>query len=201
MASSIGTGQNRVVSDAADDVARAAKALQQAERELGSAVATARAQGVTWQQVADVLGVSRQAAFKRFGHAVDPATGEQLVPAPTADVAALAEQVFGHVAAGQAQWVRERMTQAAARGLTRRVIKQVWAEVLASYGQLERIEASGHSIDGEPLADGPVPLPAVGRLVLHLEAGECWAHVLVNRDGRISGMVVRPAGAPETWPL
>ncbi|GAA1388357.1 hypothetical protein GCM10009599_01390 [Luteococcus peritonei] len=182
-------------------VARAARELERAERGLGAAVARARAEGATWQQVAEVLGVSRQAAFKRFGHAVDPATGEQLVPAPTADVAGLAVEVFEHIARGEADLARERMTQACARELTRGRIEAVWREVVAGYGALEELSSSGHHLDGEAVDGHQVPLPAVGRVELRLEAGECWGHVLVNRDGRVSGMVVRPGGMPETWPL
>jgi hypothetical protein len=43
---------------------------------LRLAVDLARAAGRTWQELGEVLGVSRQAAFQRFGHPVDPPTGE-----------------------------------------------------------------------------------------------------------------------------
>jgi hypothetical protein len=38
----------------------------------------ARAGGRTWQELGDVLGVTRQAAFQRFGHPVDPRTGKPM---------------------------------------------------------------------------------------------------------------------------
>ena len=38
---------------------------------------SARTQGHTWQEIGDVLGTSRQAAFQRFGRPVDPRTGEE----------------------------------------------------------------------------------------------------------------------------
>lgn len=37
------------------------------ERELGTAVAGCRAEGWAWQDIADVLGVTRQAVQQRFG--------------------------------------------------------------------------------------------------------------------------------------
>lgn len=40
------------------------------------AIDRARSAGHTWQELGDLLGVSRQAAFQRFGHPVDPRTGE-----------------------------------------------------------------------------------------------------------------------------
>ena len=36
-----------------------------------SAIENARRLGATWQQIADALGLTRQAAHKRFGRAVD----------------------------------------------------------------------------------------------------------------------------------
>jgi hypothetical protein len=45
---------------------------------LRLSVELARAAGRTWQELGDVLGVSRQAAFQRFGHPVDPRTRERM---------------------------------------------------------------------------------------------------------------------------
>ena len=49
--------------DALAKVLGALDQLELAEREL---VAGSRLEGATWQQIADVYGVTRQAAFKRF---------------------------------------------------------------------------------------------------------------------------------------
>lgn len=45
---------------------------------VASAVEQARDAGCTWQDIGDVLGVSRQAAFQRFGKPIDPRTGETM---------------------------------------------------------------------------------------------------------------------------
>ncbi len=45
---------------------------------LRLSVDLARAAGRTWQELGDVLGVSRQAAFQRFGHPLDPRTGQPM---------------------------------------------------------------------------------------------------------------------------
>lgn len=45
----------------------AAKAVETADAELDAAVAAARAAGDTWDAIGVALGVSRQAAFQRFG--------------------------------------------------------------------------------------------------------------------------------------
>jgi hypothetical protein len=49
-----------------------------AAQALRLSVDSARAAGRTWQELGDVLGLSRQAAFQRFGHPVDPRTGEPM---------------------------------------------------------------------------------------------------------------------------
>jgi hypothetical protein len=46
---------------------RPAAALQDAEEELHSAVAAARDAGDTWDMIGVALGVTRQAAYQRFG--------------------------------------------------------------------------------------------------------------------------------------
>ena len=49
-----------------DAIEEYAALLDEAERELRTAVATARAAGASWADVAARLGVSRQAAWERF---------------------------------------------------------------------------------------------------------------------------------------
>ncbi|RFU42810.1 hypothetical protein DZF91_04670 [Actinomadura logoneensis] len=48
-------------------VAAAAEAVRRADDHLRAAVETARSSGTTWQEIGDVLGITRQAAFQRFG--------------------------------------------------------------------------------------------------------------------------------------
>lgn len=48
-------------------VAAAVKLADLAHQTLAELVAQARRMGFTWQQIGDILGVSRQAAFQRFG--------------------------------------------------------------------------------------------------------------------------------------
>lgn len=48
----------------------AAQAAAQAERALVLAVRQARAEGVTWQAIGDLLGVTRSAAHQRFSKLV-----------------------------------------------------------------------------------------------------------------------------------
>ena len=59
-----------------DQLGETVVALRDAELARDRAVAAAVADGVTWAQIAGVLGVSAQAAHKRFRWVrVDPGTG------------------------------------------------------------------------------------------------------------------------------
>ncbi|MFC5179987.1 hypothetical protein [Actinomadura harenae] len=53
--------------DALAGVAAAAEAVRRADDRLRGTVEAARASGRTWQEIGDVLGITRQAAFQRFG--------------------------------------------------------------------------------------------------------------------------------------
>ncbi len=53
-------------------VAAAVKLSDLAHQTLSELVAQARRMGYTWQQIGDVLGVTRQAAFQRFGQSEEP---------------------------------------------------------------------------------------------------------------------------------
>lgn len=50
---------------------------------MAAAVQQAREAGRTWQEVGEVLGVSRQAVFQRYGKSIGPRTGETVTNKPT----------------------------------------------------------------------------------------------------------------------
>jgi hypothetical protein len=59
-----------------------------ANEALQGAVDRARDAGHSWREIGEVLGTTRQAAFQRFGHPVDPRTGTPMshdVPTDAAD--------------------------------------------------------------------------------------------------------------------
>ncbi|WP_034488280.1 hypothetical protein [Actinomadura oligospora] len=58
--------------DAPAAVAAAAEAVRRAEDHLRGTVGTARSSGLTWQEIGDALGITRQAAFQRFGRPNEP---------------------------------------------------------------------------------------------------------------------------------
>lgn len=182
-------------------VERAAAALRHAEEDLRESVRVARASGATWQEIADSLGVTRQSAFKRFGHDIDPQT-ERPASAPTRlDAGALAGEVAGLLAAGDLDGVHARMTQACARALGKRVLRDFREDLIDVHGPLERVVfTSSHDPDGSVLEGPEVTPPAVGRAVVQHAHSTLVAHATVNRHGRITGLTIR-LGEAESWPL
>ena len=52
---------------------RAAVARARGERQIVDAVTSARAKGISWQRIGDILGTSAQAAQQRYGTVVESA--------------------------------------------------------------------------------------------------------------------------------
>lgn len=174
-------------------IGAAAERFQLAEARLHETVLRARNTGHTWQQIGEVLGISRQAAFKRFGRPTDPETGAPLATGPLIDAADIAEKVFTWIAAGEYDRVREQMTHACARQLTKVRVMETWKDVIARVGALEGF--TGHqarTADGDTLDGEPSPGPLVARVVLRHEAGEMAGHVSLNRQARVDGLLIAP---------
>jgi hypothetical protein len=154
-----------------------------AEAALQAAIDRARAAGGSWRDIGEVLGTSRQAAFQRFGHPVDPRTGAPMrhdVPPGVADVAVA---VFSRHNEGRFERIRSDFDEHLRQRLTADRLAAGWASVIAMFGQLERI--------GEPFArqtadDTLVDVP------LHFEAGDARGIVRFDADGKIAGLAIRP---------
>ena len=154
-----------------------------AEAALQAAVDRARAAGPSWRESGDVVGTSRQAAFQRFGHPVDPRTGQPMTSTvSSADVQRATEFVARFTAC---EWeavvgefagvVRERVdANRLARG---------WAQTIGMFGSYQ--------------GAGPVsPVPAgddTGIDVrLEFEAGEAMLYVRFDHEGKIAGLRLHP---------
>ena len=61
-----------------DQVQAATELAALAAAALQLSVQQARAAGRTWQEIGELLGVSRQAAFQRFGRPADPRAGADM---------------------------------------------------------------------------------------------------------------------------
>jgi hypothetical protein len=156
-----------------------------AEAALQAAVDRARAAGQSWRDIGDVLGTSRQAAFQRFGHPLDPGTGQpmtRLVPPEvaqraTAFVASFTEGRWDQVLAEFNDAMRERHDPA--------LLGTGWASMIGMFGSFE----SMGKVVPVPAGNG-----AVVDVLLHFEAGEAMLFVRFDPDGKVAGLRLHPPG-------
>jgi hypothetical protein len=154
---------------------------------LQEAVDRARATGHSWREIGDVLGTTRQAAFQRFGHPVDPRTGapvtKDIPPAAVdravATVSALTEGRWDEVSRDFSATMRERS------GPER--LASGWAHTVGLIGHYEGM--------GEPFAHRAGDNTVV-EIPLHFEAGEAVGRVIFDEAGEVAGLWLRPASAP-----
>lgn len=170
--------------------------LELARAGLQAAVDAARATGHSWADVAAALGVTRQAAFKRFGRPNDPRTGKPMTSTTTVStVVTFTERVFTLLDAGQYDPVRDLMTPATARTLTRQAVLDVWAAAIAEVGHLVTCrDTRAELTDGTVLgADESVLGLVIGSTVLECEAGELVGRLALNDEQQLIGLLVVPS--------
>jgi hypothetical protein len=185
------------VSDRADRLAAvrtAQQAVAAARDELQLVVDRAHSEGASWADIGAALAISRQAAFKRFGHPRDPRTGHRMTPVDPTPLVALTERVFALLDGGDHLALRELMNDRTARELTGDVVLGTWAQVVAESGNLTGCrETRLESSDGTLLNPSEATLGlVVGHTTIDCEAGEWWGRVAFDADQRISGLLVVP---------
>jgi hypothetical protein len=163
----------------------AARELSAATGEaLQEAVDRARAAGHSWREIGDVLGTTRQAAFQRFGHPVDPRTGAPMstdVPPGTADRAVAIVTCLT-----EGRWEdarRDFNARMRERGDAERLAGG-WARTVGMIGRYEGM--------GEPFARRAGDHTVV-EVPLHFEAAEATGRVIFDDDGKVAGLWLRPA--------
>ncbi|MDY5402893.1 MAG: hypothetical protein SPG34_00945 [Trueperella sp.] len=123
-------------------IQQAHQVINVAERQLEDAVAAARNAGASWADIGGTLGVSRQAALKRFGSATSPFTGETMTATPTQDLIPIAGTFLRHIADGDADAATTMIHPQVRKQLPWSAIAPIWEAVLAEYGAFERFEDS-----------------------------------------------------------
>lgn len=169
--------------------------LRGSHARLSELVSIARAQGVSWQAIGDALGVSRQAAFKRFS----TDQGETMTE-PTTDLSARTSSVFAQLDAGDYDAVRADMTYACGRALTKRKLMGVWDEVRSASGRLEEcVDATVRTADGSTavsrFANRHLSTGAIVQVTLRHEATDWIGRVAYNGSGKITGIIIAPPGS------
>jgi hypothetical protein len=156
-----------------------------AEAALQAAVDRARSAGQSWREIGDVLGTSRQAAFQRFGHPVDPRTGEPMSRAvsPTtlehvaAFVASFTDGRWDEVLAAFDEFMRDHHDPA--------LLASGWAQMIGMFGSYKSMGEIGPVQAGDS---------TVVDVLLHFEAGEAMLWARFGPDGKVSGLRLHPPG-------
>lgn len=174
---------SRVLTEDGDDAAttiRHALGIQAAAGDVvRSVVHQARDRGTTWQTIGDLLGVSRQAAFQRYGKPIDPRTGEPMSTTPLSDAAELAAAVIHDLQAGRWGSVTARFDETMRAGLSEDALAAAWAQIVGTSGAFEG--------RGEPVVTraGDVTVTATP---LTMEAGDYTARIAFRDDRTIAGL-------------
>jgi hypothetical protein len=181
-----------------DPIAAAQAEVDRARDALRRAVRQARSDGRTWADIGETLGMTRQAAYKRFGQTTHPVTGAPTTGALVSvqQTHALTEQVFGLISSGDYAGLEQLLHADVRAELSESLVMGTWSRVLAEVGALERM-ADTHVVlpGGERIEDDEEVLgTVVGVTTLHCEAGELMGRVAVDDAQRVVGLLIVPPG-------
>jgi hypothetical protein len=181
---------NPLASPAYLDVVRRAQHVDGlAEQVLKLCVQQSRDAGHTWQELGDLLGVTRQAAFQRFGKPIDPRTGEPMdKTVRMADAAERAITIATAVLDGRMDDARQSFNPQVLEAFTDEVRANGLATVTGLVGAFEGLG------DGEPFVRR-IGDHTVVDIPLRYEAGDMKARVVFDTDEKVAGIFIL---APET---
>jgi hypothetical protein len=167
-------------------VAAARELSAAADLALQAAIDRARDAGHSWREIGDVLGTTRQAAFQRFGHPIDPRTGAPMSREVMPGAADRAVRIFACHVEGRWAEICEQLDENMSKRLSPDVMATAWARNAGMIGRLERI--------GEPFPhragdDTVVEIP------LYFEAADAVGIVRFDPAGQVAGLAIRPAPA------
>jgi hypothetical protein len=152
-------------------------------------VQQSRDAGHTWQEIGDLLGVTRQAAFQRFGKPIDPRTGEPMdKTVHMTDAAERALTIVTDVLEGRMDQARPSFNAEVLAAFTDEVRGNALATVAGLVGAFEGF---GHA---EPFTRR-IGDHTVVDIPLCYEAGDMKARVAFDADEKVAGLFIL---APET---
>ncbi|WP_170990736.1 DUF3887 domain-containing protein [Herbidospora galbida] len=173
--------------DWADSIVRALSMQAAADDVVRAVVQQARQNGATWQVIGDALGVSRQAAFQRYGKPIDPRTGEPMNTTPLPGVAELAASVIEDLASGQWARVTARFDPSMRDGLSEDALAAAWAQIVGMSGAFEG--------RGEPEVTRAGDV-TITNTPLALEAGDYTVRIAFRDDRTIAGLHILQRQTP-----
>ena len=147
---------------------------------LRTLVTRAREAGHTWAEIGEVLHVTRQGAYQRFG--ANPATASA-THEPLPGAAKLARRILHDFLAGRLQKVWERFDERMVDALSVDVLAEVRERVRAGGGEVVELGKPVVSVrDGVTVVEIPVVL----------ERAQGTGQVVFDTEGRVAGFFVRP---------
>lgn len=166
-------------------VASARQLARAVDEALRAAVTRARDAGRTWQEIGDLLGTTRQAAFQRFGRPIDPRTGAPMTQETLPGAAEKGAAFFADLMAGRYETLQPELDDTVAQRLGPSGLANTAASVAALVGRYEGM--------GEPSARAMQPDYTIVDVPLRFEAGEMTGRVTYHPDGKVAGVfVLRP---------
>lgn len=171
--------------DVAHSIRRALEVQAAADDLMRAVVVKARQDGVTWQVIGAALGVTRQAAFTRYGKPVDPRTGDLMDTTPLPGAAELAAAVIDHLAGGRWSRVTAQFDPTVRDGLSEDALASAWAQIVGLSGAFE------HRGPTEVLRAGEF---TVTNTPLYMEAGDYTARISFRDDRAIAGVYILEKG-------
>lgn len=171
------------------------KMEQAAQAHLENSVAVARARGVSWQTIGNAFGITRQAAFKRFGTISTTCIGEETMSTPIIDLTSRTEDIFAHLSKGDYGSVKSLMTFTCSRILTKKKLMDVWNQVVTDSGRFESCSnttiqtADGTNVVAQKL-NQYLGGGLTGQTQINHEAGEWLGRVAYNGSGKVTGILI-----------
>ncbi|HEX3711414.1 MAG TPA: DUF3887 domain-containing protein [Trebonia sp.] len=161
-----------------------------AEQVLKLCVQQSRDAGHTWQEIGDLLGVTRQAAFQRFGKPIDPRTGEPMdKTVHMTDAGERARAIAADILADRTDQARPFFNAEVLAAATDEVLGNARATVAGLVGAFEGFA------DAEPFVRRVGDYTVVD-MPLNYEAGEMKARVAFDSDEKVAGFFILAPDAP-----
>jgi hypothetical protein len=168
-------------------VAAAKELARTVDVALRETVDAARTAGHTWQEIGDILGTTRQAAFQRFGRPVDPRTGVAMATSIRPDAAERGVELLVNLVQGDYPAVRDDFDQTMTNAVPDDgAVAAIWAQLAGLIGGYQRM--------GEPFAHQLGDYTAVD-VPLEFEAGGLTARVSYDAQGQVAGLRFLPQKA------
>ncbi|MGI8713452.1 MAG: DUF3887 domain-containing protein [Solirubrobacteraceae bacterium] len=178
----------RADEQAADQVMRAIAATRSldalVEETLRGLVEQARDAGHTWAEIGELLRVSRQAAFQRFGGGPRTTSGDRPAATPMDGAVEHALPVLEAFLDGRFEDARARFGKRMLEAISLELLADVREKVRREAGEVQALGSPRVSVrDGYTVVDIPVAL----------ERADGIGRVVIDADQQVAGFLVRPA--------